>query len=130
WLSQASHVFSRLQIMSNLEDYCVFHLSLPRITFTFTIGNAGGYPLPGYLFLCPQKNFRIGPTSFRWPKCPAYWSLDPSGVDRLSTEEAVRLRFPPFQLGTSTCGRSWDASVYASLRKFHQAKGFNPESQD
>ncbi|KAJ7034612.1 hypothetical protein C8F04DRAFT_1234218 [Mycena alexandri] len=123
WLSQASHVFSRLQIMSNLEDY-------QRITFTFTIGNAGGYPLPGYLFLCPQKDFRIGPTSFRWPKCPAYWSLDPSGVDRLSTEEAVRLGFPPFQLDTSIRGRSWDASVYAGLRKFHQAKGFNPESQD
>ncbi|KAJ6463005.1 hypothetical protein C8R45DRAFT_1108067 [Mycena sanguinolenta] len=27
-------------------------------------------------------------------------------------------------------GYSWDASVYAGLRQFHQAKGFNSESQD
>ncbi|KAJ7755486.1 hypothetical protein B0H16DRAFT_715739 [Mycena metata] len=26
--------------------------------------------------------------------------------------------------------RSWDASVYAGLRKFHRAKGFDPDSQD
>ncbi|KAJ7736613.1 hypothetical protein B0H14DRAFT_3612122 [Mycena olivaceomarginata] len=26
--------------------------------------------------------------------------------------------------------RSWDASVYASLRQFHQAKGFNPDNQN
>ncbi|KAJ7111773.1 hypothetical protein C8R44DRAFT_882828 [Mycena epipterygia] len=24
----------------------------------------------------------------------------------------------------------WDASVYAGLRQFHRAKGFDPESQD
>jgi hypothetical protein len=27
-------------------------------------------------------------------------------------------------------GQSWDPSVYAGLRKFHQAKDFDPESQD
>ncbi|KAJ7153842.1 hypothetical protein C8R46DRAFT_897824, partial [Mycena filopes] len=61
---------------------------------------------------------------------PAYWSLDPSGVERLSTEEATRLGFPPLELTTKVWGMSWDASVYDGLRQFHQAKGFNPESQD
>ncbi|KAJ7044380.1 hypothetical protein C8F04DRAFT_942366, partial [Mycena alexandri] len=59
-----------------------------------------------------------------------YWSLDPSGVDRLSTEEATQLGFPSFQLTTRVHGYSWDTSVYAGLRQFHKAKGFDPDSQD
>lgn len=27
-------------------------------------------------------------------------------------------------------GTFWDASVYAGLRQFYQAKGFNPDNQD
>jgi sRNA-binding protein len=27
-------------------------------------------------------------------------------------------------------GNSWDPGVYAGLRKFHQLKGFDPESED
>ncbi|KAJ7775326.1 hypothetical protein B0H16DRAFT_41957 [Mycena metata] len=85
---------------------------------------------PGYLFLCPNKDFRAGPTSLRWPDCPAYWSLDPLGVDRLSMEEATRLGFPALQPSTKIHGVSWDAGVYAGLRQFHQAKGFDPNSQN
>ncbi|KAJ7706603.1 hypothetical protein B0H16DRAFT_1258642, partial [Mycena metata] len=59
-----------------------------------------------------------------------YWSLDPEGIEALSTEEAVRLGFPPFQLSTTVSGQYWEASVYAGLRQFHQAKGFDPDSQD
>ncbi|KAJ7732546.1 hypothetical protein B0H16DRAFT_1253636, partial [Mycena metata] len=85
---------------------------------------------PGYLFHCPPTEFQTAPTSFRWPECPAYWSLDPSGAERLSTEEATQLGFPSFQLTTRVHGWSWDAGVYAGLRQFHQGKGFDPESQD
>ncbi|KAJ7019977.1 hypothetical protein C8F04DRAFT_1145986 [Mycena alexandri] len=126
WLSQANLVFSRLQITSNLEDY-VF---ISHISFTLAIGRAGEDPPPGYLFLCPREDFRTGPSSFSWPKCPAYWSLDPEGIEALSTEEAARLGFPSFQLATDVQGSSWDASVYPGLRKFHQAKGFDPDSQE
>ncbi|KAJ7340668.1 hypothetical protein DFH08DRAFT_704431, partial [Mycena albidolilacea] len=31
---------------------------------------------------------------------------------------------------TEIRGRSWDASVYTGLRQFHQAKSFDPDSQD
>ncbi|KAJ7696339.1 hypothetical protein B0H16DRAFT_1265423, partial [Mycena metata] len=51
-------------------------------------------------------------------------------VHRLSTEEATQLGFPSFQLTTQVYGYSWDTSVYAGLPQFHQAKGFDPESQD
>ncbi|KAJ7909718.1 hypothetical protein B0H13DRAFT_2490539 [Mycena leptocephala] len=79
---------------------------------------------------CPPQQFQVGPSSFRWPECPAYWSLDPSGVERLSIEDATTLRFPSILLSTGISGYSWDASVYTGLRQFHQAKGFDPDSQD
>ncbi|KAJ7036912.1 hypothetical protein C8F04DRAFT_1036137 [Mycena alexandri] len=126
WFSQANHVFSRFQITSNFEDYLV----IDRIYFKITIGIASGDPPAGFLFICPREDFRTAPTSFRWPDCAAFWSLDPEGVEVLSTEEAARLGFPSFQLTTKIYGKFWDASVYAGLRKFHQAKGFDPDSQE
>jgi hypothetical protein len=84
----------------------------------------------GLLFLCPGKDFRNGSSSVGWPDWPAYWSLNPSGVDRLSTKEATWLGFPPLRLTTTLRGRSWDTGVYAGLRQFHEAKGFDPEIQD
>jgi hypothetical protein len=85
---------------------------------------------PGYLFLCPANDLQTGCSSFLWPDCPAYWSLDPAGVQRLSLEEATGLGFPSIQLTIELVGHSSDARVYADLRQFHQVKGFDPESQD
>ncbi|KAJ6518070.1 hypothetical protein C8R47DRAFT_4593 [Mycena vitilis] len=127
WLSQANHVFSRLQITAHLEHYRV----IDWVQYSIELHETGTKDLPiGYLFLCPTADFKIGPSSFRWPEYPAYWSLDPSGIERLSTEEATRLGFPSIQLKTRIYLCSWDASVYAGLRQFHQAKGFGPDSQD
>ncbi|KAJ7795759.1 hypothetical protein B0H14DRAFT_2468018, partial [Mycena olivaceomarginata] len=65
-----------------------------------------------------------------WPKCPAYWSLHPSGVERLSWEDAASLGFPRIGILEYAVGLSWDARVYEGLRQFHQAKGFDPDSQE
>ncbi|KAJ7160343.1 hypothetical protein C8R46DRAFT_1107821 [Mycena filopes] len=127
WLSQANHIFNSLDITSNLNDYVFLY----KVEFEISLVRTGMTQCPsGYLFLCPQADFRIGATSCRWPDFPAYWTLDPTGVHRLSTEEATILGFPEFELNTSISGLSWDTSVYAGLRKFHAAKGFNPDSQD
>ncbi|KAJ7877100.1 hypothetical protein B0H14DRAFT_2280794, partial [Mycena olivaceomarginata] len=83
-----------------------------------------------YLFVCPTKHLQTGPTSFQWPECPAYWSLDPSGTERLSVNEATRFGLPSVYRVAICEGNSWDGSFYAGLRKFHEAKGFDPESQD
>lgn len=99
------------------------------IDFQVEISASTGDPA-GFLFLCPQQDFRTDPSSYHWPDCLAYWSFDPSGVKRLSAEEATQLGFPSLQLNTLISGKSWDASVYAGLHQFHQAKGFDPESQD
>ncbi|KAJ7687133.1 hypothetical protein B0H17DRAFT_909495, partial [Mycena rosella] len=86
---------------------------------------------PGYLFLCPGEDFHSdNPTCVRHPDCPAYWSLDPTGVERLSTEEATDLGFPSFKFAVTARVCFWDASVYDGLRQFHEAKGFDPYSQD
>jgi hypothetical protein len=76
------------------------------------------------------KDVQISPQLFRWPKCPAYWSLDPLGDVRLTSEEADNLGFPSITLTTTIPGYFYDASVYAGLRRFHESKGFDPDSQD
>ncbi|KAF7340608.1 hypothetical protein MSAN_02132400 [Mycena sanguinolenta] len=126
WLSQANHIFRHLNITSNFEDYVV----VDGIAFYLNISQPNGDPPEGFLFLCPTEDFRTSSSSLRWPACAAYWSLDPFGIARLGPKDATRLGFPPFELLTRVEGYSWDASVYEGLRQFHQAKGFDPYSQD
>jgi hypothetical protein len=145
WPGQANYFLSRMQITSGYEDYGMFErfesLMIPliffytvmveHIVFEINLSPASQIPPEGYLFLCPGESFKIGPNSFRWPECAAYWSLDPLGREhRISTEEAQRLGFPSTTFATRIHGFSWDASVYAGLRQFHQGKGFDPDSQD
>ncbi|KAJ7147417.1 hypothetical protein C8R43DRAFT_1010652 [Mycena crocata] len=125
WLSQANHIFSRLQIKSDCEDFVfVYHAELMiRISPNPEIPE-------GFLFLCPTEDFEVTPDSLHLPDVPAYWSLDPSGDERLDTEEAGRLGFPVIEPQLTARGFSWDSSVYTGLRQFHTAKGFDPDNQD
>ncbi|KAJ7232925.1 hypothetical protein C8J57DRAFT_1383051 [Mycena rebaudengoi] len=126
WLSQANHFFSCVQITSDHSDYGF----VAEVRFEITIEETEQTPPEGYLFLCPRANFKTGPNSFRWPACPAYWSLDPFGDERLSAEDAENQGFPSIELTSRMWGRSWDTSIYAGLRQFHQDKGFDPDSQN
>ncbi|KAF7374206.1 hypothetical protein MSAN_00302700 [Mycena sanguinolenta] len=126
WPSQANHILTTLQISSDFEDYVV----VDEIHFELSVSTTEEDVPPGFLFLCPPAHFQTGKCAFKWPDCPAYLSLDPSGADRLTPEDAANLGFPSFQLSTRLHGWSWDASVYAGIRHFHQAKGFDPDSQD
>ncbi|KAJ7897369.1 hypothetical protein B0H14DRAFT_2677990, partial [Mycena olivaceomarginata] len=116
---QANHIISCVSDQCDYEDYAILIISEPS--------NA----LPGgYLFLCPAKDFQVGPNLFRWPDCPAYWSLDPSGTNRLTLEDARNAGFPSFDMMTGIQVISWDESVYAGTRQVHEAKGYDPYSQD
>jgi hypothetical protein len=84
----------------------------------------------GYLFICPTTDLQPSPGAFRLLECPAYWSTDPSGTERLSTEDATDLGFPSIEFTMEVGGYSWDERVYTGLRTFHRAKGFDPDSQD
>ncbi|KAJ7153921.1 hypothetical protein C8R43DRAFT_950165 [Mycena crocata] len=122
WLSQANHIFKHQHIVFNYEDHDRIQVQI-HLTETAAA-------VEGYLFCCPWENFRPGFTSFRSPDVPFYWSLDPSGDSPLSTEDAESLGFPTIELTTTIYGNVYDASVYAGLRQLHEAKGFDPESQD
>jgi hypothetical protein len=85
----------------------------------------------GYLFLCPLADLKTEDmTGLQIPVQPAYWSLDPSGVNRLSREVAEDLGFPAIQAQMSALVQSWDAHVYDGIRQFHEAKGFDPYSHE
>ncbi|KAJ7829566.1 hypothetical protein B0H14DRAFT_3717298 [Mycena olivaceomarginata] len=126
WLSQANYIFHQLHITSNFEDY----VPVCDVYFALDVPGTTEEPPAGFLFLCPQKDFKTGPSSYCWPDSPVYWSLNPSGVDQLTLEEATQLRFPTFQCTANIVGCSWDDSVYEGLRKFHRAKGFDSDTQD
>jgi hypothetical protein len=143
WFSQANQIFSRLQITTDLQNYRMFEpifgltvavtsliVVVDNIFFRVQIPAATESAPHGFLFLCPTKDLQSGPASFQWSDCAAYWSRDPSGVEYLSTEEATRLGFPALQFALEIRGETWDASVYAGLRQFHQGKGFDPDSLD
>ncbi|KAJ6599440.1 hypothetical protein B0H10DRAFT_1685030, partial [Mycena sp. CBHHK59/15] len=79
---------------------------------------------PGYLFLCPLEDLQFG-GRFRHPPCAAYWSLDP-----FQGKELPGCMFPSITLEVAAYLPVWDSAVYEGLRRFHSAKGFDPDSQD
>ncbi|KAJ6553213.1 hypothetical protein B0H19DRAFT_1377830 [Mycena capillaripes] len=127
WLAQANHIFDRLDITSNLNDYVLIDI----IQYSIVLSESADDLPSGYLFLCPLADLQSElPTWFRIPECPAYWSLDASGAERLSDEEARKHGFPDLVFGMEIMGKSWDSSVYAGLHRLQEAKGFDPCSQE
>ncbi|KAJ7483922.1 hypothetical protein B0H11DRAFT_2192922 [Mycena galericulata] len=127
WLSQANHIFKCLNVTSNHENYIFAH----TVNFWVELFGPNDNLLPGYLFLCPLSDLQSDdPLRFLYPDCPAYWSLDPSGIERLCADEAEHLGFSSLQFEMTTGGIYWDTSVYEGLRQFHEGKGFDPYSQE
>ncbi|KAF7334335.1 hypothetical protein MSAN_02378400 [Mycena sanguinolenta] len=129
WLAQANRIFTELEDKRCVENYvCVDY-----VHFSLRIADMRCIP-EGYLFVCPAQHFRasIAPHAhlYQWPACPAYWSLDPSGAARLTTEDAGILGFPAIHTETVIGGDSWDGSVYQGLLRFHESKRFDPNSQE
>ncbi|KAJ7651169.1 hypothetical protein FB45DRAFT_32064, partial [Roridomyces roridus] len=129
WLSQANHVFHRLNITSRHEDYAYVCHAL----FRLNIAAPARPDIPrGYLFVCPIEHLRtVRGAWFGWPQRPWFWSLNPLGGSHLTPEGARSLGFPEVeQKPIRVWSRRWDTSVYEGLAKFHAAKGFDPYSQD
>jgi hypothetical protein len=101
------------------------------IDYSLQLSGATDHLFFGYLFLCPLAELQAeDPTCFQIPAQPAYWSLDPSGVNRLSGEVAEDLGFPAIHMQMCAFVRSWNASVYDGICQFQKAKGFDPYSQE
>ncbi|KAJ7465847.1 hypothetical protein B0H11DRAFT_1870089 [Mycena galericulata] len=143
WLSQANYVFRQYPITAHYEDYgqkldlpqlCSSPLSIAVVwymAYVLTVLPTSKIYPEGYLFLCPWDDLRSEDGGFvERPECPAYWSLDTSGCERLSPGEASAHGFPSFKWQRIVGFRSWDERVYAGLSQFHAGKGFDPYSQD
>ncbi|KAK6996394.1 hypothetical protein R3P38DRAFT_1961090 [Favolaschia claudopus] len=126
WLSQANHIFKKAGVTANLGQYCMVDVIWFIIKL---VGNHETTP-KGYLWICPVENFQRAPLSFGWPECPAFWSLDSSGSQRLNMDQALQLGFPTVKFSTTIRGLFRNHRVYAGLREFHEAKGFDPYSQE
>ncbi|KAF8177469.1 hypothetical protein K438DRAFT_1978450 [Mycena galopus ATCC 62051] len=129
WVSQANHIFSRLQF-PNVNTRLDFINSISYMcTFSPTSGN-----IPhGYLFLCPLADlstFSDDRLHFRYPDTPGFWSLHPDGTNPLSRQEAQSLGFPLIELRIRVAGHAWNDTAYAALLRFHLGKRFGGESQD
>ncbi|KAJ7656230.1 hypothetical protein B0H17DRAFT_1213838 [Mycena rosella] len=107
WLSRANHAFKSFKITSNYENYALVEFVQYRLTL---IGPLDSAPV-GYLFLYPVLDLQSHePIRLGYPDFPAYWSLDPSGAQRLSTEKAENIGFPSIALEMEAWGCSWDAN--------------------
>ncbi|KAJ7508770.1 hypothetical protein B0H11DRAFT_1355961 [Mycena galericulata] len=127
WISQANYIFRQYPITAHYEDYALVWCITYKLKFLPT---SEIHP-EGYLFLCPPEDLKSEDVGFiERPECPAYWSLDPSGSERLSPEEALAHGFPSFEWERTVLTCSWDERAYAGLSQFHAGKGFDPYSQD
>ncbi|KAF8207727.1 hypothetical protein K438DRAFT_1814121 [Mycena galopus ATCC 62051] len=126
-MAHANHIFNRLNRSSKFEDY----FFVGTVDYLLKFSERREDLPPGYLFLCPLDGLQSDSLAgFQTPECPAYWSLDPSGVERLSTDEGKNHGFPEFEFNMSLWGRSWDNRVYTGICQFHEAKGFDPYGQE
>ncbi|KAJ6532504.1 hypothetical protein B0H19DRAFT_450143 [Mycena capillaripes] len=127
WLAQANHIFNSLGIRSNFHEYVLVECIDCQLLLWGPIDNLP----PGYFFLCPLAEIQTElPGHFRISACPAYWSRDPSGAERLTAEEAKNEGFPDIEFHIWANGRAWDDGVYTGVRQFQEAKGFDPYSQE
>ncbi|KAJ7508795.1 hypothetical protein B0H11DRAFT_1962642 [Mycena galericulata] len=127
WLSQANHIFRQYPITAHYEDYALVWY----IEYELTLLPAAEIHPDGHLFLCPLDDLKSEDGGFiGQPECPAYWSLDPSGCERLSPGEASAHGFPSFEWERSVYFKRWEEHVYAGLSQFYAGKGFDPYSQD
>ncbi|KAJ7872591.1 hypothetical protein B0H13DRAFT_2059226 [Mycena leptocephala] len=115
WHSQANYIFSQVSKMAPDENY--FFVWWIRYMLSFSA-------IPDELPGTEDGKF------CRPLQCPAYWSLDPAGIERLSPEVASTMGFPTLEWKSTVCRKAWDARIYAGLSQFHAAKGFDPNSQD
>ncbi|KAJ7509117.1 hypothetical protein B0H11DRAFT_1963909 [Mycena galericulata] len=127
WLSQANHI---LRLYSNSVDYEEYSV-VSSIQYQLTFLSTAEIDPEVYLFLCPLEDLISEDGDFiERPECPAYWSLDPSGCQRLGPKETSVHGLPTFEWKRRVLVNFWDEHVYAGLSQFHAEKGFDPNSQD
>ncbi|KAJ7713608.1 hypothetical protein B0H16DRAFT_1248397, partial [Mycena metata] len=83
-----------------------------------------------FLFICPISNLYQSENKVSWPPVVSYWSFDPAGSMRMTTEEAQSLGLPEPTMRARAIDWYWDSDVYSALQDFFQSKGFDPQTRD
>ncbi|KAJ7649172.1 hypothetical protein B0H17DRAFT_1338774 [Mycena rosella] len=91
------------------------------------------FPGSLYLFACPLDVRQVGERGVI--QIPAsneafYWSLDPSGVEKLTGGQAEGFNLPSVSFAVRFWGYSWNQTKYDVLQRFYLDKGYNPASID
>jgi hypothetical protein len=144
--------------MVAVKDYCKIDRSLPsKLTHGTALGIPAGAKFRVSIW-CPEDNFTLRgtfmadvPTSeiylfvfkpavefvggypvieFPHVRDALYWSFDPRGRTRLTSEMAERIGVPYVFFESWVTGTSWSQKDYDILAEFHSAKGCDPFSCD
>ncbi|KAJ8079978.1 hypothetical protein PM082_016804 [Marasmius tenuissimus] len=90
-----------------------------------------------YLFVLPPPQLPdTRPDVSAWQQAPAeslyYWSLDPTGDSKMPEAQRIALGLPCFYASTFRKPRlvHWKAEAYDLVRKWQEAKGFDPTTTD
>jgi hypothetical protein len=86
-----------------------------------------------YLFLFqPKVEVWEGNISIQVPqtKDAYYWAFDPSGITRLSDEDAKEIGVPQVLLDTRITGNTWTQQDYEIMDEIQIAQGFNPDTTE
>ncbi|KAJ7096870.1 hypothetical protein C8R44DRAFT_989149 [Mycena epipterygia] len=135
WLMQANYIFEKFKIRTDFEAFKL--ISSVEYSLSWCAAEPHGRVCTAikghaYLFLCPRESL-LGkdPSEFRHPESPIYyWSLDAAGKYRLEPDDMRCLGLPELDLYITYTGYSWSKAVYAAVRKFHRAKGFDPDTSE
>ncbi|KAF7331347.1 hypothetical protein MKEN_00012400 [Mycena kentingensis (nom. inval.)] len=125
WASQATNLHHRLRAdRRRRERYALVENIHVDVGF---LPNAASESLNAYCFLAPASTV-FQPDNLI--ASVAYWSMDPTGNERLSTADARRLGLPELSISAYIQGTKYPDAFYDEIDAFHRAKGFDPDSAD
>ncbi|ESK86046.1 hypothetical protein Moror_9382 [Moniliophthora roreri MCA 2997] len=147
WLSQSPRGFNAVDVTEGKENFVIVDPPFLEIRSTrhpanfHTLRNDEHLieetpPTPIYLFLHPLP-MSVSELVLWIERRPYFWSLDKTGQSWMSEEECDRWGLPVltpqvnyFSSDTSVRLRSWPTYVYAGLRDWQKARGFDPTTSD
>ncbi|KAJ3760179.1 hypothetical protein EV360DRAFT_68896 [Lentinula raphanica] len=136
WLSQAGRILQKKNA-NNYELFSNFSAVFldSKIKLILQISHAGSWsihnqgPPSAYLFIAPVQIKGTTHPCFAFHKTPYFWSMDPSGTDRLSKHTQELLGLPSFEIGIFE-GRQWSDIEYDAVSRYLKFKGLDPLGLD
>ncbi|ESK86384.1 hypothetical protein Moror_4977 [Moniliophthora roreri MCA 2997] len=135
WLSQASHIFSRLRTPQyEYEKYALFDTFwlylLPEVEEINPVTNVDvSFDTPVYLFVRPVPRPSDEMSWNEWIRTPKYyWSSDALGQREMSDALRVSLGLPTFATQISIWHDSWDERAYMAIDRLQRHHGFDPST--